>query len=368
MRVAASAGSLDVLLRGQLGFFNRRYEVVGVASPDGGVHRRIGEREGVRTVELNIERRVAPFSDLRSLVALWRLFRRERPSIVHSITPKAGLLSMVAAWAAGVPVRVHTFTGLIFPWRRGVARLLLRTTDRITCAFATSVIPEGEGVKHDLERYGVTRKPLHVLASGHVNGVDISYFQPVDRTDIMNDGERVTRFVYVGRVVKEKGIEILRGAFSRLRGAELVLVGPLEQSLDPLDEATLRWLQADDRVLHLGFREDVRPYLAAADVLVLPSLREGFPGTLLQAGAMGLPSIVTDICGCNEIVVDGETGVLVAPGSVDSLAAAMERLAADPEMCRRMGENARRRVVENYSQQRVWRALDEFYSDVSKGI
>lgn len=362
IRVAASPTSLDRLLTGQLGFLNSRYRVVGVASPDAAIHERIRKREGVRTVELEIERKISPLRDLRSLVRLYRFFLREKPDIVHSLTPKAGLLSMAAARMAGVPLRIHTFTGLIFPWRGGATRRLLMATDRLICRFATHVIPEGEGVRRDLVRHRITEKPLKVLAAGNINGVDTAFFKPV----LKGDGEGPVRFIFVGRIVRDKGIEELKEAFERLEGAEMVLVGSFEQHLDPLGEDCYRWACSGKGVVNVGFRDDIRPLLAGADVLVLPSRREGFPNTPLQAGAMGLPSIVTDICGCNEIVVDGVTGLLVAPRNPDSLHAAMKRLADDPALRSEMGARARKRIEENFSQKKVWDALLEFYSDVSE--
>ncbi len=367
VRVAASPLSLDVLLRGQLRFLSGFFEVVAVASPDRAVHQRIRRREGVRTVPLRIARRISPLTDLWSLVALWRLFRRERPEIVHSITPKAGLLSMIAARAAGVPIRVHTFTGLIFPWRRGFSRRVLLLADRLICFFATHVIPEGDGVRRDLVEHRVTNHPLRVLADGHVNGIDTEHFSPGARRP-----SRSVRFVFVGRLVRDKGVEDLRAAFegliARRRSARLTLVGDFEQRLDPLDAATVEWVKSGKGVKHAGFQQDIRPFLRTSDVLVLPSYREGFPGAPLEAGAMGLPVIVTDICGSREIVVDGITGLVVPPRDPDALLAAMRRLADNPELRREMGWNARTHVVEKWNRARVWNALLEFYNDVSKGL
>ena len=176
IRVAASPISLDLLLKGQLNYLNGFFDVLAVASP-GAEHARIRRREGVETVELEIERSISLWKDLKSLWRLFLLFRRERPWGVHSVTPKAGLLSMAAAARASVPVRVHTFTGLIFPYREGAFKFLLKQMDRLTCLFATHVIPEGEGVRRQLLAGKITGKPLEILAHGNVNGIDPDYFR-----------------------------------------------------------------------------------------------------------------------------------------------------------------------------------------------
>ncbi|NDV67939.1 glycosyltransferase family 4 protein [Dysgonomonas sp. 25] len=361
IRVATSPISLDLLLRGQLQFLNNYYEVVGVASPDREIHRKISEREGIRTVELGIERKISLIKDLKSLIDLYKLFRREKPDIVHSLTPKAGLLSMLAAWVAGVPVRIHTFTGLIFPWRKGYMCKLLKLMDRLTCISATDIIPEGEGVRTELINSRITKKPLEVLANGNINGIDLEYFKPAQR----KQADTVTRFVFVGRIVRDKGIEELKEAFARLNNAELILVGPFEQELNPLSESCYQWIRQGKQVRYVGFKEDIRPYLAHADVFVFPSHREGFPNTLLQAGAMGLPAIATNICGCNEIIIHGATGLLIEPHNPNQLYEAMKLLAENPALRKKMGAIARKHIAERFSQQQVWNALLEFYQDVS---
>ncbi len=362
IRVAAIPTSLDILLRGQLRFLSNHYEVVGVASPDKEIHKRISEREGIRTIELKIERKISPLRDLKSLVNLYILFRKEKPHVVHSLTPKAGLLSMMAARMAKVPVRIHTFTGLIFPWKKGFMSKLLKTMDRLTCMAATIVIPEGEGVRKDLVNNRITNKLSAVLANGNINGVDLEYFRPVPKTS----DNRVTRFVFVGRLVRDKGIEELKKAFERLDNTELILVGSLEQELDPLSNDCCRWIEQGKRVISVGFKEDIRPYLANADVFVFPSHREGFPNTPLQAGAMGLPTIATNICGCNEIVVDSVTGLLVEPRNEEALYKAMKLLSESPALRKQMGLNARIYIAEKFSHHNVWNALLQFYQNVSK--
>ena len=361
IRVAAAPISLDILLRGQLQFLNNYYEVVGVASPDKEIHKKIAEREGVRTIELAIERRISPFKDLRALAKLYILFRKEKPDIVHSLTPKAGLLSMVAAWAAKVPVRIHTFTGLIFPWKKGYMSKLLKTMDQLTCIAATNIIPEGEGVRKELINICEANKLSKVLANGNINGVDVEYFKPITKIS----DNTITRFVFVGRIVHDKGIEELKEAFERLDNVELVLVGPFEQEIDPLSDSCYKWITQGNRVTSVGFKDDIRPYLAEADVFVFPSHREGFPNTPLQAGSMGLPTIATDICGCNEIIVNGITGLLIEPHNIDQLYQAMKSLVENTTLRKEMGLNARVHIVEKFSHQSVWDALLQFYQNVS---
>lgn len=366
IRVSASPVSLDLLLKGQLHYLNDRFDVLAVASP-GEEHARIRRREGVATVELEIERTISLWKDLKSLWRLFFLFRRERPWAVHSLTPKAGLLSMMAAAFARVPVRVHTFTGLIFPYRKGAFKFLLKQMDRLTCLFATHVIPEGEGVRGLLMAEKVTRKPLEVLGYGHINGVDLDYFKRSGsreeaRRRLGLPGDSVL-FVFVGRITEDKGIRELLSAFAALRreqgapSVSLALVGWREDYA--AEELEMPGVHCS------GFQEDIRPWLEAADVFVLPSYREGFPNSLLQAGAMELPSIATDVCGCNEIVEDGVNGLLVAARDEDGLRRAMAALRDDPERRRKMSVKAAENVRRKYSCRTVWEALLHFYGRIS---
>ena len=230
IRVAASPISLDLLLKGQLNYLNGFFDVLAVAPP-GAEHARIRRREGVETVELEMERTISLWKDLKSLWRLFLLFRRERPWGVHSVTPKAGLLSMAAAALARVPVRVHTFTGLIFPYRKGAFKFLLKQMDRLTCLFATHVIPEGEGVRQLLMAEKVTGKPLEILAHGNVNGVDPDYFRRSGcREEVrkrLELPEDAVLFVFVGRITEDKGIRELLAAFDREGADRLLLLGDI---------------------------------------------------------------------------------------------------------------------------------------------
>ena len=346
------------------------YEVVAVSSP-GPEMETIRQREGVRTVAVPMERRMAPLKDLKSLWGLIRVFQREKPTMVHSMTPKAGLLCMMAAWFCRVPVRLHTFTGLVFPTAKGLTQKILILTDRLTCACATHVIPEGEGVKADLQNYRITRKPLRVLGHGNVRGIDLDHY---DRTpEVMAAAAGIRRkgiftFIFVGRLVGDKGINELVAAFSRLNkeihATRLIFVGGKEETLDPLNPATLREIESNPAIEEAGVQNDVRPWFAAADALVFPSYREGFPNVVIEAGAMGLPSIVTDINGSREIIIDGKNGVIIPPHDSDALYRAMRAFVTDKERTSEMAGNARPLIASRYEQTYVRRCLKDFYRQI----
>lgn len=367
IRASTVPESLDIFCRDQLRQLSSRYEVVALSSPGLSLER-VRERESVRVVAIDMQRRISPLKDALSLMRLVACFRRERPWLVHSMTPKAGLLCMVAAWLAGVPRRVHTFTGLVWPSETGFKRRLLMATDRLLCRCATHVIPEGEGVKRDLSAAKITSKPLRLIANGNVRGIDLDYYAKTPAVESASQKLRhggCLTFVFVGRLVGDKGVNELVEAFARLHdkcgNVRLRLVGAMEPELDPLDKDTVAIIGEHEAIEAVGYQEDVRAWLAASDVYVLPSYREGFPNGVIEAGAMGLPSIVTDVNGSNEIIADGKNGLIVKPADVESLAEAMERMAADGPMRTSMAAVSRRMVAERYDRHLVFDALCEFY-------
>ena len=349
--------------------------MVAVSSP-GPLLDEVARREGVRTAAVPMERRIAPLKDIASLWRLVRLFRKERPDMVHSMTPKAGLLSMMAARLTGVPVRLHTFTGLVFPSMTGRRRRLLELTDRLTAACATHIVPEGEGVRDDLLRFGITRKPLRVLGYGNVRGIDLDWY---DRTpEVLGEAESLRRrfgigpdaftFVFVGRLVADKGIRELTDAFFRLweegRKVHLLLCGETEAE-DPLPDSTRHRMETCPCIhFSAGWLSDVRPWYAAADALVHSSYREGFPNTVIEAGAMRLPCIVTDINGSREIIRDGENGRIVPPRDEEALYGAMKAFLEDPDALRVMSMRARKMVATRFEQGYVRSCLKDFYHEI----
>lgn len=370
IRTSTIGLSLNVFCRGTLKELGQRYDVVAVSTPDADLDE-VASREGVRVVPVNMERKISPLKDLMSLVRLYRVFKREKPAMVHSMTPKAGLLSMMAARLAGVPARVHSFTGLIFPTATGIKRRILMLTDKLTCLCASHVLAEGQGVKDDLTSAGITRKEIRILGYGNVRGIDLDYY---NRENVVAEASQIREslhltsrshvFIFVGRLTHDKGVDELIEAFRTIESeghdVRLILVGEEERE-DPLEPRNSEYIRQSANVVKTGWQKDVRPYYGAADTLVFPSHREGFPNVVLEAGAMELPAIVTDINGSREIIQDGVTGVIIPPADTEKLTSAMRSWLTDTGKEKEMGRNARALVAARYEQGFVRQKLMEFY-------
>lgn len=347
----------------------QEYEVVLLSSP-GEELDDARTQYGVKTIAVPMERHISVLKDFVSLCRLIKVFFCERPDMVHSMTPKAGMLCMLAAWLTRVPVRVHTFTGLVFPTSTGLKRRILMFTDWLTCACATHVIPEGEGVKADLLNNGITKKPLQVLGYGNVKGVDLSYYVrseelKVKSEELKTDG--VFTFLFVGRIVRDKGINELVKAFQHLHShnhnTRLWLVGAYEDSLDPISNETRQIIADNDGIEAVGVKrgDELLAYYAAADCFVFPSYREGFPNTVLEAGAMGLPSVVTDINGSREIIIEGFNGLIIPPRDEQALFEAMTEMLETTEKRKEMATNARPLIAQRFEASFVRACLYDFY-------
>lgn len=345
------------------------YEVVAVSSP-GPELKHLNEMD-VRYIEVPMQRRMSPFKDIVSLWKLIGVFRKEKPMMVHSMTPKAGLLCMLAAWVTRVPRRVHTFTGLVWPTSSGLSRKILMFTDWLTCACATHVIPEGKGVMADLQQ--VTKKPMKVLGYGNVRGVDLNRVSR--REEVMKIAESLRNkdaftFIFVGRLVGDKGINELVEAFEQLykedSSVRLILVGGHEANLDPLlpeTEDIIGKLRAIEAV-GPKYGDDLLAYYAASDCFVFPSYREGFPNVVLEAGAMGLPSIVTDINGSREIIEHGKNGLIVPSKNSQALYEAMKEIMNNRDKTQVFVKNARTMIQNRFEQSFVQQCLYDFYKEI----
>lgn len=365
--------SLSVLLRGQPAFLAEHYDVTLVTSPSERVAA-LADQEGVRVETFELPRTIAPHVDLRTLRRLARFFRSLRPQLVQTYTPKAGLIGMLAARLAGVPHRVHGIVGMPLMEATGARRAILGTTERTTYTAATHLTCNSHGLQRWVRQH-LTRRPVTVIGHGSINGIDTGHWRPRGQRDALRAehayGADDVVFVFVGRLVRDKGIVELVEAFADAAahrpGARLLLVGHEEPELDPLPAATRIWMERHPGIQRVGFVDDVRPFLELADAFVLPSYREGLPNSLLEAGAMGLPCVVSDINGCNEVILDGQTGSLVPAKSVDGLSRALGQLVDDPALRIRLGAAARESVVDRYDQPTMWRAIDGYYRDVLAG-
>ena len=356
LHVSTSDMSIGVLLLNQLVRYREAgYEVVAVCSPGPYLERVV--RAGIRVVPVPMRRAITPGPDLVGLWALWRVFRRERPDVVHTHTPKAGLLGQWAARLARVPRRVHTIHGLYFPGDvTPRTRPLYVGLERATMAPAHLVLSQNpEDIPVAVAERICPAHRIRFLG----NGIDVSRFDPASvsaarvealrREAGVRPGERVVGIV--GRVNREKGYEeffAAAAAVARERAdVRFVVVGPVEREksnhLDPERLAAEHGLAG--RVACLGLRDDVRELYRIMDLVVLPSHREGWPRVPMEAAAMGVPAVVTDIRGCRQVVVDGATGVLVPPRDVPALAAAILRLLDDAPLRRGLGAAAREHAL-----------------------
>ena len=361
--------TLTGILANQPKFLAEHFAVSIISSPDEEL-KQVEIAENVPTYAVAMERGISLFNDLVSLFKMIKQLRRLKPEIVHSYTPKAGLITMLAGFICRVPIRVHSFTGLIFPTSTGLKQKILIWMDRLICACATTIIPEGNGVKQDLINYGITKKKLNVIGHGNVAGVDTDYF---NRDVVINEGtdshlwaqlnlpKDGFLFCFVGRFTQDKGFSELIVSFNKLpENAHLVLVGEMDTRI-PLPPDTIEALRQHSRIHNLGWQNDIRPALTISDVLVLPSYREGFPNTPLQAGAMKLPCIVSDINGCNEIIIPNVNGWIIPSKDSVALEQAMLLSMSCPNI-KRMGINARVLVQDKFERHLHWQNMLQFYN------
>ncbi len=378
IRITTVPLSLDKLLCGQLKFMNSFYEVVAVSS-DKEYLDKVGIKEGVRTSPLEMSRKITPIRDLVAFVQLFLFLRKEKPLIVHSHTPKAGILAMVASRCAGVPIRLHTVAGLPLMEAKGIRRMFLENVEKLTYSCATKVYPNSMGL-HDFIAMNkfTTPNKLQIICNGSSNGINTKHFLPEAVTQLEKDSLKLKLeikpedfvFIFVGRLVKDKGINEVVLAFKKLAtenpNVKLLLVGMKEDDLDPLHLSTQKEIDDNKNILFVGYKEDVRPYFGISNALVFPSYREGFPNVVLEAGAMGLPSIVTNINGCNEIIIDGENGIIIPVKNSDAIENAFLKMINDKDFFTHLQSNARIMITTRFEQEKKWDAILNEYKKVEE--
>lgn len=368
-RITTVPISLEKLLENQLLFMKQYYEVTAISADKVNLER-IGKIQQVSTFHVEMTRKITPLQDLIAVWQLYSYFKKEKPFFVHTHTPKAGTLGMLAAKLAGVPHRLHTIAGLPLLEAAGFKRKLLNVVERATYACATHIYPNSYGLKEIIisEQFCKPNK-LKVLANGSSNGIDTAYFNPENFSAQQNQTLKANLgihaedfvFIFVGRLVGDKGINELTQAFKKISSevdkVKLILVGSFESDLDPLEQETLNAITNNTNIISVGFQKDVQPYLAISNCLAFPSYREGFPNVVMQAGAMGLPCIVTDINGCNEIIIEGQNGMIIPVKDCSALYVAMQKMIDNSDFRVQLKQNARPLIISRYEQKMVWEAI-----------
>ena len=365
IRVTTHDVGLEELLKDQLKFFkDSGFESIGLAA-DTGRLKEIEENQGVRCINLPMQREISILKDLKSLWKMYRVFRNERPDIVHANTPKGVLLSMIGGMLAQVPIRIYSVTGLRFETATGFLKRILKWTERISCWCATEVIPEGDGVSKVLKKERITNKPLRKIHFGNVGGVDLEYFNP---TLFTKESHNFVRFIFVGRITKDKGINELVNAFDQLHKeyslTRLLLVGRFEEDLDPINEKVKERIMLGEGIEQAGYVKDIRPQLMSSDILILPSYREGFPNVILQAGAMNLPVIITDVNGADEVIIPNVNGFIIPKQDTNAIIMAMKQVIDNPHLIPEMAKNCRGIIESKFDRKDVLRATLERYREL----
>lgn len=378
IRITTVPGSFYGLLKGQLDFMSDHYDVIGISSSTNknNILEKIGENEGIDVIPVEMTRKITPLKDLIATWKLINIFRKEKPFIVHTHTPKAGTLGMIAAYIAGVPNRLHTIAGLPLLEITGTKRWVLDQVEKMTYYCATRIYPNSHGLKDIIIKNRYTRDAkLKVIGNGSSNGINLGHFDPKKYTRKNKEELRKSLnikgddfvFIFVGRLVKDKGINELVEAFDQIQKSndkvKLLLVGPYEKELDPLDKKIEEKIVSCENIIEVGWKDDVRPFFAIADILTFPSYREGFPNVVMQAGAMGIKSIVTNINGCNEIIIDGKNGWLINTKDVHDLVNKMlialkgSHNKDDYKLCRSL-------IKDRFDQNFVWSLILEEYKSL----
>lgn len=378
VRITTVPLSLDKILDGQLAFMNNHYEVIAVSSEKEYLTR-CAKNEGVRFKHIEMTRKITPIKDFISLIKLISFLKKERPLIIHSHTPKAGILAMLASKITNIPIRLHTVAGLPLMEEKGNKKKMLELIEKLTYSFSTFVFTNSNGLyKYIIDNNYVSKSKLKVIGNGSSNGVDVNYFSPTSVSEKEKEKlksslgilENDFTFVFVGRIVADKGINELIKAFDTITfqndAVKLLLVGEQESELDPLNERTLNLIRNNNKIIETGFQKDIRPFLAISNALVFPSYREGFPNVVMQAGAMELPVIATNINGCNEIIVNEKNGVLIELKNNGAIVKAMVRLIEDEAFYKNLKSNARSMIVSRFERKVICEKILYEYKEMEK--
>jgi len=325
VRIATVSKSLNKLLGAQIEFIKEHYDIVLVSQNEDNGLIEFADKVKLPYYSVNLTRKISPIEDIKALYRLYKILKKEKPQIVHTHTPKAGLIGMLAAWLTRVPNRLHTVAGMPLTIAKGFKYNLLVILEKLSYFCATKVYFNSKGLMQFVIKNKISNSinKFHVIGKGSTNGVDVKYFskenfnetQSKDLKESLKIAPSDFIYLFVGRIVEDKGINELIFAFKKLSSqfsnVKLLMLGRFENNLNPILPENEKEIYENPNILYVGHQKDVRPYFAISDVMVFPSYREGFPNVVLQAGAMEVPVIASNINGNNEIIEDNVNGLLV---------------------------------------------------------
>lgn len=362
--------ALRYLLPGQMHFMAASGFDVLMISADGKELAEVIAQEQCRHIIVPMTRKITPLQDIKCLFQLIRIFRKEKPDIVHTHTPKAGLLGMLAARWCRVKVRIHTVAGLPLMVEKGFKYRLLKFIEKLTYASASQVWPNSNSLlKFISEKKLTSPAKLRIIGKGSTNGIDIKRFNKealdektiLETKGLVNYTSQNKYLLCIGRLVADKGIVELVNVFKQLQASnptlKLILVGGYEPALDPLPPGTLQEIETNPNIIHINWTNHVEYYMKLADFFVFPSHREGFPNVLLQAGAMELPIICSQITGNIDIVINNETGLIFESGNEQQILNMLQYAITHPQHMQAMAQKLRREVTQDYRQENIWQNI-----------
>jgi glycosyltransferase involved in cell wall biosynthesis len=370
LRIATVPVYMNIVLKGQLEYLNNFFDVIAVTSYDKKHYEDILNREKVKMYKVNMSRTIAPIRDFISLILLIKIILKEKPNIIHTHTPKAGLIGLLAGFICRVPIRIHTVTGLPLMGTKGLKKRMLINIEKLTYSLANRVYPNSLALKkYILENKFTQQDKLKVLLNGSTNGVDTKFFNPnvLEGKQFLRKNygipENAMVLLFVGRIAKEKGIDELIDAFLNAQrkhldvDLKLLLIGKYERHYGLLSKETESLIEKNDDIINLGRFDDVRPFYKMADIFVLPSYREGFPNSVMEAGSMGIASIVSDINGCNEIIENNFNGKIIPARNSKELLNAISELISNPIFLDFLSKNSRERILKKYERKDVLNSI-----------
>jgi glycosyltransferase involved in cell wall biosynthesis len=370
IRITTVPMALRYLLPGQMHFMSANGFDVLMISADGKELAEVIEQEKCRHMVVPMTRKITPLQDIKCLIKLFRIFRKEKPDIVHTHTPKAGLLGMLAAKLSGVKVRIHTVAGLPLMVEKGAKYRLLKFVEKLTYASASQVWPNSNSLLRFIsEKKLTTPAKLNIIGKGSTNGIDVNRFNKDalnekiirETRDLINYSPENKYLLCIGRLVVDKGIVELVSVFKQLQKSDstlkLILVGGYEPALDPLPDGTLKEIETNENIIHINWTNNVEYYMHLTHFFVFPSHREGFPNVLLQAGSMGLPIICSQITGNIDIVANNESGLIFEHGNEQQMLSLLQYAVTHPQHMQEMADRLQLQIRKDYRQENIWQNI-----------